>query len=66
MALDEPKETDKSEEVDGIKYLIDAKLVEKLGTVSVDYVESGWRSGFVITTQNPIGVDRSSCGSCSC
>ena len=66
LALDEPKDTDHSKDIDGIVYLRDKKLAEKVGEVNVDYVEQGWRAGFVISTKNPIGTP-SSCGSgCSC
>lgn len=67
LALDESKDTDHTFEQDGVTYLLDKTLGEKVGAVSVDYVEKGWRSGFVISTKNPIGFDIPTCGSgCAC
>jgi len=67
LALDEPKETDITQDYDGITYLLDKELFEKVGNVNVDFVEKGWSSGFVISTKNPISFGGSSCGSgCSC
>ena len=67
LALDEPKETDHRFEKDGVVVVLDKKLADQVGTVSVDFVEKGWRSGFVIATEIPLGFDLSSCGSgCSC
>ena len=66
LALDEPKETDHTHEQNGITYLLDKELGEKVGEVNVDFVEQGWRAGFVINTKNPIGGP-SACGpSCAC
>ena len=67
MALDEPKDTDHCLEIGNINYLIDKPLADKLGRVSVDFVERGWRTGFVIASEKPIGFGLPSCGSdCSC
>jgi len=67
LALDEPKETDHSKEFDGITYLLDKELAERVGEVSVDYVERGWRAGFVISTKKPLGFGIAECGgSCEC
>jgi Fe-S cluster assembly iron-binding protein IscA len=67
LALDEPKENDHSQEFDGITYLLDKDLAEQIGAVSVDYVERGWRAGFVISTKNPLGSGIPECGgSCDC
>ena len=70
MALDEPKDSDKVFEEDGLKFLVDEGLLEKCGAVKVDFVEAGYRSGFSITSANPLGGGGScssgSCGSGSC
>jgi Fe-S cluster assembly iron-binding protein IscA len=67
LALDEPKDTDQTQEFDAVKYVIDKELSEKIGTVNVDYVDKGWRSGFVISSENPVTFGMPSCGSgCSC
>jgi iron-sulfur cluster assembly protein len=67
LALDEPKDTDESVETNGITYLIDKELSDRLGEVTVDYVEEGWRTGFMVSSVNPISSGPSACGSsCSC
>ena len=67
MALDEPKDSDSTDEFDGITYLIDQDLSDKVGKVNVDFVEKGWRSGFVISSEKPLGFSMSSCGGgCAC
>ena len=67
MALDEPNENDDSHETAGINYLIDKKLSEHVGAVKIDFVEQGWRSGFVVSHVKPVTDGHSACGtSCSC
>ncbi|MEW5722242.1 MAG: hypothetical protein AB1896_03990 [Thermodesulfobacteriota bacterium] len=67
MALDEPKENDDTYEAGGITYLIAKELAGRLGQVTVDFVESGWRSGFTVMSENPVSGGASACGStCSC
>lgn len=53
--LDAPKENDKVYDLAPLKMLIDDSLQGELGTVSVDYNDSVWRSGFKITSAKPIG-----------
>jgi Fe-S cluster assembly iron-binding protein IscA len=64
LALDEPKESDKVYEEGGLKFLVDGDLHEKCGAVKVDFIEAGYRSGFSITSANPLSSG-GSCGSCS-
>ena len=67
MALDEPNENDNSYVTAGVTYLIDKKLSEHVGAVKIDFVEQGWRSGFVVSPDKPFTDGHSSCGtSCSC
>lgn len=67
LALDEPKDTDHTQEFDGITYLLDRALAEQVEAVSVDFVERGWRTGFVIATKKPLAFGIAECGgSCSC
>jgi Fe-S cluster assembly iron-binding protein IscA len=63
MALDEPKENDEVIKDNGVTYLIEKDLYEKVKPISIDFVESGMDSGFSITSAMALG---SSCGSCSC
>ena len=67
MALDEPHENDDTYKTAGITYLIDKKLSELVGSVKIDFVEQGWRSGFVVLPDKPVFDGHSACGtSCSC
>jgi Fe-S cluster assembly iron-binding protein IscA len=67
LALDEPKENDTTYVADGITYMIEKELSDRIGTVKVDYTESGWRSGFTVSSEKPISTGPSTCGSsCSC
>jgi Fe-S cluster assembly iron-binding protein IscA len=65
LALDEPKESDKIFEEGGIKFLVEDSLLEKCGAVKVDFMDAGYRSGFSITSVNPLGSG-GSCSSGSC
>ena len=67
LALDEPKDTDQTVELEGITYVVDKELVKQVEEVKVDFAERGWRAGFIIETKQPIGFDIPTCGgSCSC
>ena len=64
MALDEPKEDDEVVNNNGITYLINKALLEKVKPVSVDFAETAMGSGFSINS----GLSHAGgCGSsCSC
>jgi len=64
LALDEPNENDKVFEENGLKFLVEATLLERCGAVKVDFVESGYRSGFSISSANSLGGGSCSTGSC--
>jgi Fe-S cluster assembly iron-binding protein IscA len=66
LALDEPKNNDKIFENGGLKFLVEEGLLNTCGTVRVEYVDAGPRSGFGITASNPIGGGGGSCKSGSC
>jgi Fe-S cluster assembly iron-binding protein IscA len=66
LVLDEPKDADEKFEVDGLTYLIDKDLMEKSGTVKVDFVDNGWQQGFVLSSENPLSGGNTCGGSCSC
>jgi Fe-S cluster assembly iron-binding protein IscA len=68
LALDEPKETDKTFEASSIKYIIDSDLMARTGEVTIDFVDSGYQSGFSISSAKPVagGGGCSAGGSCSC
>jgi len=63
LVLDEPKAQDKLYEFEGLKVVIDDALLDRLGSVSVDYRDSVWRSGFSVTASNDF---RGAAGARSC
>jgi iron-sulfur cluster assembly protein len=62
MALDEPKEDDEIVKNDGIIYLINKQLLERVKPITVDFVESAYGSGFSIASSLVRG---GACGTCS-
>jgi Fe-S cluster assembly iron-binding protein IscA len=70
LALDEPKENDKVYENDSLKFLVEESLLNTCGSIKVEYIDAGPRSGFGITSSKPIssggGCSSGSCGSGSC
>lgn len=65
LALDEPKDNDKTFEFNDLNFLIEESLLNSTGGVKVDYIDAGQRSGFSITSTNPMGGGGCSSGSCS-
>jgi iron-sulfur cluster assembly accessory protein len=55
LALDEPKDNDKIFENNSLKFLIEKGLLETCGSIKVEYIDAGPRSGFGITSKNPLG-----------
>jgi len=66
LALDEPKENDEIFENDSIKFLVEESLMTTCGGITVDFVDAGPRSGFGITSVNPINGIGGGCSSGSC
>ena len=65
LALDEPKETDAKYEQDGLTFLVDNNLLDTCGAIKIDFIDSGMRSGFSISSEKPIsGGGCSSSASC--
>ena len=64
LALDEKKENDYVHDQDDLTFLVEESLLEACGTINVEYVDAGPRSGFGITSANPVGGGGCS-GSCS-
>ncbi|NLZ17316.1 MAG: hypothetical protein GX087_06240 [Desulfobulbaceae bacterium] len=60
LALDEPKDNDKVFEEGTLKFVVEDQLLDRCGSIKVDFIEAGYRSGFSITSANPLGS-----GSCS-
>jgi Fe-S cluster assembly iron-binding protein IscA len=63
MALDEPKDDDEIVKNNGVTYLVNRQLLDQVKPITVDFVESGWGSGFSISSNLK---KAESCGSCSC
>jgi len=55
LALDEPKETDAKYEQDGLTFLVDNNLLDTCGSIKIDFMDAGMRSGFSISSTKPIG-----------
>jgi len=67
LALDEPKDSDKVFDQDELKFLVESSLITSCGSIKVDFVDAGPRSGFSISSSIPLGGSSSgSCGSGSC
>ncbi|MCK5517022.1 MAG: hypothetical protein KAI39_09130 [Desulfobulbaceae bacterium] len=66
MALDEPKDNDKTFKEDGVNFIVEEGLLESCGTIKVDFLEAGYRSGFSITSTNPVSGGGGGCSSGSC
>lgn len=71
LALDEKKDDDMVTTRENLTLLIEKNLVSQCGTVKVDFLENGDRSGFSISSANPIpgsgaGCNPGSCGSGGC
>ncbi len=71
LALDEEKPTDELFARQKLTFLVEKDLLQQCGTITVDYAEAGSRSGFTITSANPLpetggGCSSGSCGSGGC
>jgi Fe-S cluster assembly iron-binding protein IscA len=66
LALDEPKDSDLKVEEEGLTFLIDTELMTSCGDIKVDFVESGMRSGFTISSRIPVAGGGGGCSSGGC
>lgn len=70
LALDEKKPTDSSFLLQGVQFLVEENLMIQCGTIKIDYIEAGSRTGFNISSANPLpgggGCSSGSCGSRGC
>ena len=65
LALDELKDTDKTFKQDGITFMIDEDLLERVGNIHVDFIDAGMRSGFSLTPGKPLATGPNACdGNC--
>jgi iron-sulfur cluster assembly protein len=64
MALDELRDEDESFDSDGITYVVDKELLNRVKPIKIDYTSSAMGSGFSISSSMNAA---SGCGSsCSC
>ncbi|MCP4719494.1 MAG: hypothetical protein GY860_08570 [Desulfobacteraceae bacterium] len=59
MALDEPKDTDDSFDVKGLKFVVDKEFMEKAEVIKIDFTGMG----FHLDSNMDLGA--SGCGGCS-
>jgi iron-sulfur cluster assembly protein len=65
LALDEPNDSDSVFDNGGVQYIVDNNLLQMTGDITIDFVTEGWRSGFSISTENPVAGSCSMGGTCS-
>jgi len=53
MALDEPKEGDQHFEEDGITFLVDRQLFDRVKPIRIDFMASKRASGFTVSGSLP-------------
>ncbi len=71
LALDQAKPDDEVFTKEGLTFLIEKSLLRQCGEVTIDFVEAGLRSGFMVRSAIPLpggggGCSSGSCGSGSC
>ena len=68
MALDEPQANDETYDLNGITAIIDKELLTRAEEVNIDFIEAGFKSGFMINSKQPVvtTAQGNTCGSCSC
>ena len=69
LALDETREGDATYEAGELTFVMEQGLKDMAGEVKVDFVEMNGRSGFLVSSQNPLsncGGSPSCGGSCCC
>jgi Fe-S cluster assembly iron-binding protein IscA len=65
LALDESKENDEVFKEDNLTFLVEQSLLNSCGSIKIDFIDAGYRSGFSITSANPVGGGGCSSGSCA-
>lgn len=66
LALDEKKPLDESFKRQDLTFLVEKNLLEQCGAIKIDYLEAGSRSGFSISSSNPLPGAGGGCSSGSC
>ena len=69
LALDEKKTGDQDFTKNGLTFLVEQDLLEQCGTITVDFLDAGQRSGFTVSSSIPLpggGCSSGSCGTHGC
>jgi iron-sulfur cluster assembly accessory protein len=70
LALDEEKQGDQVFNQKDLVILVEKNIIDQCGSITVDYIDAGNRSGFSIQSANPLpgggGCSSGSCGSEGC
>ncbi len=66
LSLDEATSQDVSFQIDDITFVIEKSLLEQCGSIRIEYIEAGGRSGFTISSANPLPMAGGGCSSGSC
>jgi Fe-S cluster assembly iron-binding protein IscA len=65
MALDEPQENDQTFNEDGLTFIIDKELLERVKPLKVEFIETERGSGYYVSSSLPAGAAcGTSCSSC--
>jgi len=64
MVVDEFKEGDNSYKANGVTYVIDKDLIERLGLITIDFAEKDGMSWFQITPENPLPESQTGANPC--
>ncbi len=66
LALDEEKPMDELFQRQDLTFLVDRQLLQQCGSITIDFVDAGNRSGFSVHSSNPLPVTGGGCSSGSC
>lgn len=66
LALDEEKPMDEQFKCHDLTFLVEKALLQQCGSITIDYVDAGSRSGFSISSANPLPQSGGGCSSGSC
>ena len=66
LAIDEAKEDDFIQSFDDLTFLMKKELLEQCGSITIDFIDSGSKSGFSIKSSNPVPGAGTGCMSGSC
>lgn len=70
LALDEKKPGDEEFSFSPLTFLVEKALLTQCGTITIDFIDSGSRSGFSVLSSTPLpgggGCSSGSCGTGGC